>query len=83
MPPGTYTAPANRPVFRGVKFVCGVPSDIKPIIGCPTGRRRLRFRKGSDARLYVRDEHGIREFWLRDNGDTWAIGGERARNHNP
>lgn len=67
----------------GIKAVEGVPASIKPIIGCPPGRRRLKFRNDSVARLFVRDEHGIREFWLRDNGDTWSIGAERARNFLP
>ena len=58
-------------VQRGLRVVCGVPADTKPIAGVPEGKMRLRLRHAALAVLFVRTRAGIRKFLLEDCGDTW------------
>lgn len=57
-------------ISTGVRVVFGV-RPAKPILGAPAGKQRLRMRNHDAARLFVRNETGIREFVLEDGGDAW------------
>lgn len=57
----------------GIKVVFCVPKVIKPIVGAPEGRQRLRLRECKSGRLFVKTKTGIREFILEDMGDYWFV----------
>lgn len=57
-------------VSTGIKGVFGV-RPVKPIVGLPPGRARLRLRHGEYAKVVVKDTVGIRSFWIEDMGDEW------------
>ena len=56
----------------GLKAVLGI-RDLRPIVGAPEGKQRIRMRVNDFARLYVRTADGLRAFILTDNGDTWGV----------
>lgn len=58
-------------IQRGLRVVCGVPADIKPITGVPEGKMCLRLRGDAIAQLFVRTKTGTRKMLLEDKGDTW------------
>lgn len=58
-------------IRRGLRVVCGVHSETKPIAGVPEGKMRLRMRRDALALLFVRTHDGMRKFLLEDRGDTW------------
>lgn len=57
----------------GIKVVWGVPKEIKPIIGLPSGKVRLRLRNTSVGRVFVHTTEGIHHFVILDNGETWGL----------
>lgn len=60
---------------NGTPIVFGIPKEIKPIIGSPEGRMRLRFRNTKAGRAYFKTPNGIREFVLKGliTDDHWEI----------
>lgn len=65
----------------GKKVVCGV-HPLKPIIGAPEGKQRLKMRNIGVAKLFVRTPSGIRSFELEDKGDHWLCGQQLAQGLN-
>jgi hypothetical protein len=51
--------------------VLGIPSEIKPIVGLPEGRARLRLRREDFAQVFVKTPTGIRRFYISDVGRNW------------
>jgi hypothetical protein len=64
------------------KVIWGV-QPIKPIANPIEGRYRIRMRNDDFARAYFKTDQGIREFALKDNGDTWELYAELASNYTP
>lgn len=54
----------------GRKFVFGI-QPMKPIVGAPEGRQRVRMRNTRVAWLHVRTADGFQHFLLEDLGDVW------------
>ena len=52
----------------------------KPLANFPAGRIRLRLRNTDFARVFVKTATGIRQFIVRDAGDTWEPLFEQGRN---
>lgn len=59
-------------VRRAINVVFGV-QPIKPIIGAPEGRQRLKLRNTAAARLFIKTPDGIRCWVLEDGGDHWIV----------
>jgi hypothetical protein len=73
--------PTPRERIFGPKLVFGVPVIIKPIVGLPPGKVKVRFRNTSVACVFIRGDYGIRQFYLEDKGDHWYPCFEVARNY--
>ena len=67
----------------GVKGVFGVPKELRPIVGAPEGKQRLRLRTAQFAEFYVKNDTGIRRFHLRDDTEHWTVLYENGRNVRP
>ena len=51
--------------------VFGIPGEIKPIVGLPEGRARLRLRNEDYVQVFVKTATGIRRFYVSDVGRNW------------
>ena len=69
-------------VFGETKIVWGV-QPVRPIVGAPDGKQRIRLRPKSVATLFVKTADGIRQFYLEHDGENWRPGIERGRNFRP
>lgn len=61
------------PISNGHLVVWGIPKELKPIIGLPPGKARLRLRNKDVGRVFVRTADGIQHFVLLNNGETWGL----------
>ena len=52
----------------------------KPLANFPKGKIRLRVRNTDFARAFVKTETGIRQFIVKDTGETWEPMLEQGRN---
>jgi len=52
--------------------IFGIPLEMKPIEGLPSGKIRLRLRPSDFAKVFVKTDSGIIGYHLRDNGDKWS-----------
>jgi len=60
--------------YFGTKVVYGMPNEIKPLDGLPSGARvRFRFRNTDIGRVYVKHGAEITENILEDKGATWGL----------
>lgn len=84
MPTEIYSGEAKALFAKigATRVVLGV-QELKPIIGAPDGRQRIRMRNTAVAKLFVRDAIGIRCFILADCGTHWTPVWEQARNARP
>jgi hypothetical protein len=73
---------AKKKICFGTPLVYGV-CDLKPIIGAPIGRKKIRMRPKVPALLFVSNGMGVRRFLLINAGDKWFRGPETGRNHRP
>ena len=60
--------------------VFGIPDEIKPIVGLPEGRARVRLRNEEFAQVFVKTPTGIRRFYISDVGLNWIAEIEIASN---
>ncbi len=67
-------------MFGKLTAVFGIPSQIKPIVGLPEGRARLRLRNDEFAMVFVRTSTGIRKFYISDVGGNWIAEIELGEN---
>jgi len=55
-------------------------NDIPPILNLPPGKVKIRMRPNDYVKVFVRDDSGIRQFYLRGNEDFCYVFNEVARN---
>lgn len=55
----------------GLFAIFGIPFEIKPIVGLPPGKARLRLRHDEFAEVFVRTATSIRRFYVSDVGRNW------------
>ena len=60
--------------------VFGIPDEIKPIVGLPEGRARVRLRNEEFAQVFVKTPTSIRRFYISDVGCNWIAEIEIASN---
>jgi len=55
----------------GIRLVCGMPEEHRPIREMPNGECRVQVSEGGLARLLVEDGPVKTEYLLEDCGDFW------------
>lgn len=74
--------PKSMMIRKGLRVVCGLQEQLKPIAGVPEGKMRLRLRRDALAQLFVRTRDGLRTFLLEDRGDVWFARGDLIQSAN-
>jgi hypothetical protein len=60
-------------------FIFGF-SEPLPLKGFPPGKTRIRIRADDWVRIYVKDNHGIREWVVEEQDGFWIPGFQQGAN---
>ena len=72
-----------NPRQMGLTIVFGVV-PVRPIVGLPHGKVRVRLRNNDFARVFVRNGYGTRQFVIGVNEEgMWYPAAEQGRNVRP
>jgi hypothetical protein len=64
----------------GESLLFGYVENLPPILNLPIGKVRVRIRNDNYAKVYVRNDDGIREFRLKCNEDYCYVCCEQGVN---